>query len=221
MRCSPVGYRDRICLYTQVGFSQLRALSPSGVCRPFDASADGLVVGEGGRCGTTQAPARCSARRRSDLRRPSWHRLVQRHRGQPARGRLRRPTARHAPGLRRRRMATKRRRFDRVSRNWHPAGRRRRGAQPENPLGGRGLANRAMCDRQREIHDWPPAHGSRGGRSDQNATGHARAGNCRPSANHTAKRHQTWPLSESPFFGAAAIAAVGFDEAAMCPGVRR
>jgi PfaB family protein len=35
------------CLYTQMGFSQLRALSASGVCRPFDARADGLVVGEG------------------------------------------------------------------------------------------------------------------------------------------------------------------------------
>jgi acyl transferase domain-containing protein len=34
-------------LYTQMGFSQLRALSPSGVCSPFDARADGLVVGEG------------------------------------------------------------------------------------------------------------------------------------------------------------------------------
>jgi len=35
------------CLFTQVGFSQLQALSPSGRCAPFDASADGLVVGEG------------------------------------------------------------------------------------------------------------------------------------------------------------------------------
>ncbi len=35
------------CLYTQMGFAQLRALSPGGRCRPFDARADGLVVGEG------------------------------------------------------------------------------------------------------------------------------------------------------------------------------
>ncbi len=34
-------------LYTQMGFSQLRALSKRGICSPFDAAADGLVVGEG------------------------------------------------------------------------------------------------------------------------------------------------------------------------------
>ncbi|MBI3117500.1 MAG: type I polyketide synthase, partial [Candidatus Hydrogenedentes bacterium] len=32
------------CLYTQMGFSQLRALSPTGVSAPFDRAANGLVV---------------------------------------------------------------------------------------------------------------------------------------------------------------------------------
>ena len=35
------------CLYTQIGFSQLQALSPTGHCAPFDRDANGLVVGEG------------------------------------------------------------------------------------------------------------------------------------------------------------------------------
>jgi len=34
-------------LYTHMGFSQLRALSMSGGCRPFDHRGDGLMVGEG------------------------------------------------------------------------------------------------------------------------------------------------------------------------------
>ncbi len=34
-------------LYTQMGFSQLQAISRSGRCCPFDHKADGLVVGEG------------------------------------------------------------------------------------------------------------------------------------------------------------------------------
>ncbi len=49
-RCDAVlagGVSRPDCLYTQVGFSQLRALSPSGRCAPFDARADGLIVGEG------------------------------------------------------------------------------------------------------------------------------------------------------------------------------
>ena len=35
--------------YTQMGFSQLGAISPQGVARPFDGRGDGLLVGEG--CG--------------------------------------------------------------------------------------------------------------------------------------------------------------------------
>src|SRR5262249_43469755 len=35
------------CLYTQMGFSQLHALSSTGRASPFAADADGLVVGEG------------------------------------------------------------------------------------------------------------------------------------------------------------------------------
>lgn len=35
------------CLYTQMGFSQLHALSPNGVSAPFDNDGNGLVVGEG------------------------------------------------------------------------------------------------------------------------------------------------------------------------------
>ena len=33
--------------YTSMGFAQLRALSPSGRCSPFDKNSDGLMVGEG------------------------------------------------------------------------------------------------------------------------------------------------------------------------------
>jgi acyl transferase domain-containing protein/3-hydroxymyristoyl/3-hydroxydecanoyl-(acyl carrier protein) dehydratase len=37
-------------LYTQMGFSQLRASSRKGFCTPFDERGDGLVVGEGAVC---------------------------------------------------------------------------------------------------------------------------------------------------------------------------
>ncbi len=35
-------------MYTQIGFTQLKALSKSGKCSPFDREGDGLLVGEGG-----------------------------------------------------------------------------------------------------------------------------------------------------------------------------
>lgn len=35
------------CFYTQMGFSQLHALSPNGISAPFDKDSNGLVVGEG------------------------------------------------------------------------------------------------------------------------------------------------------------------------------
>ncbi len=41
------GVSSPCSLYTQIGFSQLQALSPTGRCSPFDSRADGLVVGEG------------------------------------------------------------------------------------------------------------------------------------------------------------------------------
>lgn len=34
--------------FTQMGFTHLTAISPDGVCSPFDSKANGLVVGEGG-----------------------------------------------------------------------------------------------------------------------------------------------------------------------------
>lgn len=35
------------CLYTAMGFTQLSALSPDGICAPFDKKGKGLVIGEG------------------------------------------------------------------------------------------------------------------------------------------------------------------------------
>ncbi len=49
-RCDQVlagGVSRPDALFTQMGFSQLRALSPEGRCRPLDSRGQGLVVGEG------------------------------------------------------------------------------------------------------------------------------------------------------------------------------
>lgn len=74
------------CLYTQVGFTQLKALSPSGRCAPFDHRADGLVVGEGAglvllkrlddavKCGDTVMGVIRGIGMSNDMREVFWHR---------------------------------------------------------------------------------------------------------------------------------------------------
>ena len=58
-------------LYTQMGFSQLLAVSPTGRCSPFDHKSDGLVVGEG--AGVLVLKRLSDARRQGDRIRAVIH----------------------------------------------------------------------------------------------------------------------------------------------------
>ena len=58
-------------LYTQMGFSQLLAVSPTGRCSPFDRRSDGLVVGEG--AGVLVLKRLSDARRQGDRIRAVIH----------------------------------------------------------------------------------------------------------------------------------------------------
>ena len=49
--------------FTYLAFSKTQAFSPRGRCRPFDASADGIVISEGVACVGPQAAGRRGARR--------------------------------------------------------------------------------------------------------------------------------------------------------------
>ena len=58
-------------LYTQMGFSQLLAVSPTGRCSPFDRKSDGLIVGEG--AGVLVLKRLSDARRQGDRVRAVIH----------------------------------------------------------------------------------------------------------------------------------------------------
>ena len=53
--------------FTYLAFSKTQAFSPRGRCRPFDASADGIVISEGVAARRSQATGRRRTRRRPDL----------------------------------------------------------------------------------------------------------------------------------------------------------
>ena len=59
-------------------FASVHALSKSGRCRTFDASADGIALGRGRRGARAQAARGRRARRRPGLRGRTWHRRVER-----------------------------------------------------------------------------------------------------------------------------------------------
>ena len=67
-------------LYTQMGFSQLRGLSPRGQAAPLDHRADGLIVGEGAGMFVLKRLDDAIRHGDHDLRRHRRHRPVQRRR---------------------------------------------------------------------------------------------------------------------------------------------
>ena len=124
-------------LYTQMGFSQLRALSKRGICSPFDAAGDGLVVGEG---------AGLFLLKRTEDALAHGDRIYGIIRGiglaNDVGGSLlapliRRAAPRHAGRLRPGGLDTERRGPGGVPRHRHPGGGRHRGRQPAGTLGRR------------------------------------------------------------------------------------
>ncbi len=162
------------CLYTQMGFSQLRALSPSGRCSPFDARGDGLVVGEG--AGVFLLKRLEDAVRDGDrvlaviagvgLSNDVGGGLL----APNSTGQLRAMRDAYRDGG----MGAERRGPDRVPRHGH-AGRRCSGVrQSQGAVGPRRLAAGSMRHRIGEVHDRPLADGGGGVGPGQGAVRDAR-----------------------------------------------
>ena len=167
------------CLYTQMGFAQLRALSPSGRCCPFDARADGLVVGEG--AGVFLLKRLDDAVRDGDrilaviagvgLSNDVGGGLL----APSSEGQLRAMRAAYRAG----RLAAGGRGPDRVPRHRH-AGRRRGGVRSlQDAVGPRRLAAGPVRHRLGEVDGGPSADGGRGGGPDQGAVGICATACCR------------------------------------------
>ena len=94
-------------LYTQMGFSQLRALSPDGRAYPFDGAGRRPRRGRRGGDVRPQAAGRRAPAGRPHLRRRRGGRPLERRRRRPARPQQRGPAPRDARGLRPRRAGSR------------------------------------------------------------------------------------------------------------------
>ena len=145
-------------LYTQMGFSQLLAVSPTGRCSPFDRKSDGLVVGEG--AGVLVLKRLSDARRHGDRIRAVIHSVGL---SNDVEGSLLAPS--REGQLRAMRGAYQAAGVDaesggrgRVPRDGHAGRRLRRVRKPPSTLDGGEVRTGPVCDRVSQVEYRPSAH---------------------------------------------------------------